>query len=175
MLNHFTACISLAAFTEYSPEPPGIPPVLTQENSYLKRSQGLSNNPCLSNKAKHVSVHYLSSPPAWTQTALHLPTVPISSQIHRPLPVPDVPREPLECHREQCLQLSLLGSASRAREPPAAPPAQRAPNPPLQLPTHAAAVRGHCRGARVWNQLLGYLQEKSNRKSALSVLQVLQP
>lgn len=97
MLNHFTACISLAAFTEYSPEPPGIPPVLTQENSYLKRSQGLSNNSCLSNKAKHVSVHYLSSPPAWTQTALHLPTVPISSQIHRPLPVPDVPREPLGC------------------------------------------------------------------------------
>lgn len=31
MLNNSTVCIFLAAFTEYPPEPPGIPPVLTQE------------------------------------------------------------------------------------------------------------------------------------------------
>lgn len=82
-----------------------------------------------------------------------------------------VPREPLETGVSE---LSLGAVTARPGSPQQLPrhssPAQPAPNTPLQLPTHAAALRGHCRGARVWNQLLGYLQEKSNRKSALSVL-----
>lgn len=63
--HHF---IFLAAFTEHTPEPPGIPLVLPQEiftireSSNPKSNYSLSNNPCLFNKDKHYHALFFLSP-----------------------------------------------------------------------------------------------------------------
>lgn len=44
VLNNFTACIYLAAFTEYIPEPPGTHPVLRQEIFIIRETFNLKSN-----------------------------------------------------------------------------------------------------------------------------------